>query len=332
MRTTRIMGVAAAAATALGLTSAAYQTLGEARDRRKRPASGRLVDVGGYRLHILCAGQGSPAIVIIGALGASSAAWLDVQQRLAHETAVCVYDRAGLGWSDSPPRHRTGARMAGELHALLHAAGIAPPYVLVGHSLGGLVARIFASLYPDEVAGLALIDSSHPEQPQRLPRTHMRNYPGGVLLEATLEWMRPLGLRRMARDLGLRKTAGADWSAHRRADVGELLAFDAICREAGEVKDLGDLPLAVLTSAEIDPNYPSRRQRARSRFYVGWRVLQDELPALSADSTHVVAEYGGHHLNRDNAELVSEVVVGLVSRVRRGRSGEKDPGPGVSGT
>ncbi len=175
--------------------------------------------------------------------------------------------------------------MAAELHALLHGVGTMPPYVLVGHSMGGLVARVFIQLYREEVAGLALIDSSHPGQKSRLPKLEMRNYRGGKLLEAALAWTRPLGLRRLARDLGLRESASVGWSRHRRAGYGELLAFDAICRDVAG--GFGDLRLAVVTSSELDPNQPtgSRAQRDRSLFYPPWAALQDELATLSTNST-----------------------------------------------
>src|SRR5882672_4112225 len=126
----RLGGTLAAGAAALGLASAAYQAAGESRDRRRQPPPGRLIDVGGHRLHIVCAGQGSPPVVIVPALGATAEDWREVQGRVATDTTVCVYDRAGLGYSESPRRHRTARRMAEELHALLHGAGIAPPYVL----------------------------------------------------------------------------------------------------------------------------------------------------------------------------------------------------------
>ena len=306
----------AAAAAVVGLASAAYQAVGEAGDRRKTAPRGRLVDVGGYRLHIMSAGQGTPAVVVIPAMGSPGSEWLDVQQAIAQETKICLYDRAGLGWSDSPARRRTAVAMAGELHALLHCAGTMPPYVLVGHSMGGLVARVFIQLYPDEVAGLALIDSSHPGQKSRLPKKGMRNHRGGKLLEAALAWMRPLGLQRLARDLGLRGPPSTAWSRHRRAMYGELLAFDAICREV--TGGLADLPLAVVTSSELDPNQPagSRGRRDRGRFYPPWAALQDELATLSANSTHDVSERAGHHVHRDDPGLVIRVIVALVAQVR----------------
>jgi pimeloyl-ACP methyl ester carboxylesterase len=315
------MGVLAAGTAALGLASATYQAVGEARDRRENPPPGRLVDVGGYRLHIMTVGHGRPSVVVIPAMGSPGSEWLDVQRAIAPETAVCVYDRAGLGWSDSPLRRRSGATMAGELHALLQGVGCNPPYVLAGHSLGGLVARFFIQRYPGEVAGLALIDSSHPGQNGRLPKTELRYYPGGKLLEAGLAWAWPLGLRRMARDLGLRQAADPDavtfdWSCHRRADIAELFAFDAICREV--TGGLMDLPLAVVTSSELDPSKApgSRAQRNRSRFYRTWAMLQDELAALSTNSTHAVAEHAGHYVHLDDPELVTKAIIDLVKRAR----------------
>jgi pimeloyl-ACP methyl ester carboxylesterase len=207
--------------------------------------------------------------------------------------------------------------MAEELHALLRGTDIRPPYVLVGHSLGGLVARVFIQLYPDEVAGLALIDSSHPGQQARLPRISLRDYRGGKLLSAALKWTRPLGLARLARDLGRSTPSSLVWASHRRADAGELLAFGGICREVAD-GDLGDLPLAVVTSSELDPNRPpgSRAQHARSRFYPAWMALQRELAALSTNSTHVVAERAGHRVHRDDPELVTRVVSDLIKQAR----------------
>ncbi len=163
-RATRALWIGAAA---LALASAAYQAAAEATDRRRNRPPGRLVDVGGRRLHIMCAGEGTPAVVIIPAMGGLAIEWHAVQDALASHTAVCVYDRPGLGWSDPAPGWPTVTGMAYGLHRLLDAAGITPPFVVAGHSLGGLVARVFTYMYPGEVAGLALVDSSHPEQKAR---------------------------------------------------------------------------------------------------------------------------------------------------------------------
>ena len=228
-------------AAAIGLGSAAYQVVSETRDRRRSPPPGRLVDVGGHRLHIMCAGEDSPAVVIIPAIGEYSAAWRKVQDGLAVHTAVCVYDRPGLGWSDPVAAWPSAAGMARDLHSLLETAQVAPPLVLAGHSMGGLVARMFAHMYPDEVAGLALVDSSHPEQNRRLPPGWLQDYPGGKLAEVALDFARPLGLRRLRQGQpGDAQAAFALSSRGRRADAKELLAMNAICRQTGRTaRDLG---------------------------------------------------------------------------------------------
>jgi pimeloyl-ACP methyl ester carboxylesterase len=135
---------AVAAAAVAGVASFTYQQVCEARDLRRFPPPGRLIAIGGRRLHLVEMGQGSPAAVIIPALAENVLQWLPVAQRVAAETRVCVYDRAEVGWSDPPPHwRRTPDIMAEDLHALLTAAGVAPPYVLVGHSIGGIALLVY---------------------------------------------------------------------------------------------------------------------------------------------------------------------------------------------
>src|SRR5258705_10945572 len=126
------------------------------------PPPGQLVDVGGHRLHLQCAGEGTPAVVFDAALGASSLSWSLVQPAVARVTRACSYDRAGFGWSDAGPMPRTAGRAADELRTLLDRAGVLPPYVLVGHSFGGLVALIFAQRFLKDTAGLVLRGPAHP--------------------------------------------------------------------------------------------------------------------------------------------------------------------------
>jgi pimeloyl-ACP methyl ester carboxylesterase len=127
------------------------------------PPPGRLIDVGGHRLHLNCVGAGAPAVIFDAALGASSLSWSLVQPRVAAITTACTYDRAGFGWSEAGPLPRTAGRVAEELHTLLERSGLEQPFVLVGHSFGGLVARLFALRHPDAVAGLILIEPAIPE-------------------------------------------------------------------------------------------------------------------------------------------------------------------------
>jgi pimeloyl-ACP methyl ester carboxylesterase len=124
---------------------------------------GRLVDLGGFRLHLHCTGAGSPSIVLDAALGASSLSWSLVQPELARMSRVCSYDRAGFGWSDAGPMPRTAGRIAEELRTLLDRGGVPPPFLLVGHSFGGLVVQIFAQRFRSETAGMVLVDPAHAE-------------------------------------------------------------------------------------------------------------------------------------------------------------------------
>ena len=143
----------------------------------KHPPPGRMVDLGGYRLHINCQGSsqaGSPTVVIDAASGEFSLHWAAVQHKVAEFTRVCTYDRAGMGWSDRSRKPYTAMRTVEELHTLLMQAGVEPPYVLVGHSLGGLNVRLYAHEHPDQVAGLILVDPAHEEQLLRSPEGYQQ--------------------------------------------------------------------------------------------------------------------------------------------------------------
>ncbi|MFI7536125.1 alpha/beta fold hydrolase [Streptosporangium sp. NPDC049376] len=136
----------------------AYESNASRADAREHRAPGRLVDVGGHRLHLYCAGRGAPTVVLEAGLAESSASWEVIQRRLSAHSRVCSYDRAGYAWSQEGPSPRTAERLAGELHALLAASGEAGPYVLVAHSFGGNVVRVFADRRRSLTAGLVLID------------------------------------------------------------------------------------------------------------------------------------------------------------------------------
>jgi pimeloyl-ACP methyl ester carboxylesterase len=151
----------------LALIGAIYQAIGTEIYRRIYPPPGELVDVGGHSLHINCVGEGSPTVILEAGSGATSVDWANIQPEVANTTRVCAYDRAGSGWSEPGPEPGDPQQIAGELHTLLGNAGIDGPYVLVGHSFGGLYVLMYDDLYPNEVEGMVLVDSSHPEQSTR---------------------------------------------------------------------------------------------------------------------------------------------------------------------
>jgi pimeloyl-ACP methyl ester carboxylesterase len=152
---------------ALAVIGVIYQAIGTEIYRRIYPPPGKLVDVDGHSLHINCVGEGSPTVILESGSGANSTAWANIQPEVSDTTRVCAYDRAGSGWSEPGPGPGDPQQIAGELHTLLGNAGIEGPYVLVGHSFGGLYVLMYADLYPNEVEGMVLVDSSHPEQSAR---------------------------------------------------------------------------------------------------------------------------------------------------------------------
>jgi len=135
-----------------------YQRQGTARDRRRFPPLGRLVEIDGRRVHLVQSGQGRPAVILEAGIAASCLNWTSIQAQIARFTSVYSYDRSGLGWSDPASSPRTILRAVEDLHALLSAIGIEPPFVLTGHSFGGLLVRCYAAHYPERVAGLVLVD------------------------------------------------------------------------------------------------------------------------------------------------------------------------------
>jgi pimeloyl-ACP methyl ester carboxylesterase len=213
----RVLQAAALSLGTAGLASAVYQQYGMALDRRRYPPAGDLVYAGTRQLHLLRTRGCRPPLVIVAALGTPTIDWLEVQRKLAPQMPVVLYDCGGLGWSEAGRRPRTVARMAEELHALLTAAGIEPPYVLAGHSLGGLIALVYTVGHREHVAGLALIDSSHPDMHKGVPaREWFTDGRGAWLVAAPRERLTPLGLIRLADDLGIRQGGPARRSAFTR--------------------------------------------------------------------------------------------------------------------
>jgi pimeloyl-ACP methyl ester carboxylesterase len=303
-----------AALLGLMLLGALYESFAEAADRRAYPPPGRLVDVGGYRLHINCVGTGGPTVVIEAGAGDWSATWSSwVQPGVAGTTRVCTYDRAGLGWSDPGPLPRTAGQFALELHTLLQRAGIPGPYVLVGHSLGGLTVRLFAHAYPADVAGVVLVDAMHPDQathaapttppqaPARASDLSIATLPARVGVLRLLAW--PLGFKS-----GLSPAVADAFVAYSvtprnlQTTLDESAGIGASLAQASAVASLGDLPLIVVSrGAGHDED---------------WRRMQVDLLRLSSDSEHLIAEQSGHNVQLDQPETAVEAIATMVERLR----------------
>lgn len=148
----------------LALAGMAFHLIGTMRDWRAHPPPGRLVDVGGHRLHVYMEGEGRPPVVFDSALAGSCLSWSRLQNEIAKFSRTCSYDRAGMGWSDPGPEPRSIDRIADELQRLLRKINLPPPYVFVGHSYGALTALYFADRFREDVAALVLVDPPSPTQ------------------------------------------------------------------------------------------------------------------------------------------------------------------------
>jgi pimeloyl-ACP methyl ester carboxylesterase len=242
-----------------------------------------LVDVGGYRLAIHCIGEGSPTVVLETGLGAPSEYWAPIQQEIAGLTRVCRFDRAGRGKSDpAPTTPRTCADMVADLRALLHNASIPAPYVLVGNSLGGMNARLYAYEHPEEVAGLVLVDGSHQEQFRHI---------GEALPEPGPS---PPDSHKGFYDFW----AGGGWRDP--ANNPENVDFVTSREQLRAIHSLGDLPVVVLASGAFLREAPMMHEI--------WQDLQRDLANLSSNSVYSVVESSGHFIQRDQPEVVVDAI------------------------
>jgi pimeloyl-ACP methyl ester carboxylesterase len=292
-----------------------YENISEARDRRFNPMPGKLVDIGGYKMHINCTGQGTPTVILDSGLGDSYISWHKVQPQIAQFVRVCSYDRAGLGYSDSSPRPRTSKDSTEELHTLLHNAGISAPSVLVGHSMGGFDVRLYASLFRSEVAGMVLVDSSHPEQQRRFPPALNDMDATWLREQEFLEFTMPFGIPRLLGFCGNdAEVRAAECNFHStREAVAELKAISESAAQTAATGPLDDLPLAVL-SHDPDKPQPDLPDDLVKPVNDAWQQMQEELSHLSTRGTRLVAKNSGHYIQLDRPDLVIEAVRGVVEQ------------------
>ena len=277
-----------------------YERRAERRDREIYPPLGKLVDIGGYRLHLNCAGKGPTVVLEYGQQG-SYTDWYRVQPQIAEFARVCIYDRGGYGWSDPSPKARVPSVIADELYSLLHAAGEAPPYILVGHSFGGLTALMFAHKFPTEVAGVVLVDASLPEMMWQFrwqDRVHLR------LMSAVTPFGLPRwrgwcggGVPEQIRDL---KQAITCRSSLYGSYYREWSAFPESAREIRAITNIGSIPLVVIAR---DPNMQGNLPHEAR-----WNQLQRERQRFSSNSEFVVATGSGHDVPLGRPNVITAAV------------------------
>ncbi len=298
------------------------------------PPPGQMVDIGGYRLHLHCQGSGAPTVIVETGLGGPGLSWAHIQEALAPTSRVCVYDRAGLGWSEPGPTPRTAVTMAAELHTLLSNAAVPAPYLLVGYSSGGVTARLFAYEHPELVAGLVLVDSAHGEQMVRL-KTDARLAALIPRLFGLLPLLARSGLPALAPSLlplpgkgQLPADTYATYQALMAADMDftatlhdEMQAVPenlALMRTVDRPGALADLPLLVVAHSQAAgtgsaSQLPGQNQAAAQIFH----EMQNELAALSGNGRVQFAYNSAHDVPYRRPDVIIEAVQEVIMAVMR---------------
>lgn len=294
-----------------------YETIQEQVDRSSIAMPGRLIDVGGRNLYINCTGSGGPTVVLVSGLAETSTYWGGwIAPAVARNTTVCAYDRAGQGRSDPPASPQDGAAVAADLHMLLDRAQIPGPYVLVGHSTGGAYARIFAARYPDQVAGMVMLDS----QPNEALSGGLPDFPPFYNIirpaSALFPSLSRVGVFRLINQLGhdnlppetrYQESAVTSTASLNRIQRDEFAELPNTLNEAAELTTLGDRPLVVVTAV-----------KGALR---GWLPLQDRIAGLSTNSVHRTlrdTDHPGIIHDQFGGQQSSQAILDVVAAVRNG--------------
>jgi pimeloyl-ACP methyl ester carboxylesterase len=323
----------------LPLSGFLYQAVGSARDRRKFPPPGRLVNIGGRRWHLVEAGQGSPTVILESGISASSLNWTALEAEIARFTRACAYDRAWLGWSDPAAAPRIASQLVEELHSLLASASVAAPYVLVGHSFGGLLVQSYAVAHPDQVAGLVLIDPLSAAEWAGVTGQRLRILRWGIRLSRRGALVARLGVVRLSLALlsgGARKipkliarvSSGRAESTLSRL-VGEVQkmppqvwpmvqahwcqpkaflgmaeyfkSLPASAEQAAAISNLPDIPASILSAANSTPAQLAER---------------DAIARRSTHGKHTIVPDSGHWIHLDQPQVVIDTIREMVDLVR----------------
>jgi pimeloyl-ACP methyl ester carboxylesterase len=293
-----------------------YETVREAADRHAYPMPGQLIDVGGYRLHLSCTGSGTPTVVIQPGGGEMSSNLGWIAPAVARNTRVCVYDRAGRGWSEPADTVQDGTRIATDLHTLLQRGDVPGPYVLAGHSFGGLYVLAFAARYPGDVAGMVLVDSTAPASAAKPRATSPAEGSYDVMgrVSALASTSARIGLARLygqvdfgslpprSRDEVRASTATARTV---RSTIDEYVQANTAMEQAASLTDFADKPLIVLTAGKGND--------------AAWSAVQNHLADLSTGSVHRVVDGATHEdlvADEDAATATSQAILDVVSSVR----------------
>lgn len=296
---------------------ALYQFVATRSDERKYPPAGEIVNVNGHGLHLNCTGEGTPTVILEAGLGGGSLDWSLVQPEVAKFGRVCSYDRAGIVWSTADDGPRGASKIAQGLHTLLETAHVPPPYVLVGHSIGGVYVQMFAARYPSEVAGVVLVDSSHQDQLETV---------GGIpfFVPYVYKAAAPVGIARIVNQIAvLSSDRSTEADAERAALYSRTLTVFAIADEMAGIPEslselraspmqLGAKPLMVLSRGLSDGASPETQ--------AAWNELQNKLVKCSSNGKQVIANKSGHYIQLSEPELVVDAIRQVENEAARAKN------------
>ncbi|WP_458121520.1 alpha/beta fold hydrolase [Paenibacillus sp. Z6-24] len=316
-----------------------YEHIASRQSQASYPPPGKMIDINGYRLHVHTYGSGSPTILLEAGSGESSLSWRQIPEQLAASTGATVvtYDRAGYAWSDSSPLPRTGQNIVKELHTALQKADIRGPYLLAGHSLGGMYTRLFAQTYPDEVAGMVLIDARPENDARRTEAIYEEEHAGSSTPSPYISiFLTEVGAFRLFPNFMLTGRVEPE----DRKDFVNVVAspkyFKAVSEEgqlarttedAIRDQNLGDLPVRVIARGqEQDLTRFGISKEANDKIEQSWQIGQREMLSISHNSKLIIAKKSEHMIIHDQPKLVIRVIEELLAEIR-----EKSPAGGSKG-
>jgi pimeloyl-ACP methyl ester carboxylesterase len=316
---------------AIPATGALYQYVSTQYENYQYPPVGKMIDVGGYKLHINDMGTSGPTVILDAGIGCNSLDWALVQPEIAKFTRVCSIDRAGSAWSESSSRPRTSEVIVEEMHSLLKNGNIPSPYILVGHSFGGLNCQLYANKYPDEVAGIVLVDSAHEDQVQRLPQDS-NNAQEALLKQKTLLLiLSRLGVVRLLHKLPQAKKQVEVFPENIRtlyfSQKLQTKHLKTVLEETDNLREslnqlkqaenkLKNKPLIVISAGKAPtPQEVGLSKEVTEKFTAAWDELQKDLASKSTKSRHIIAQNSNHMIPQHQPKVIIDAVRDMMHEI-----------------
>ncbi|HEY4832629.1 MAG TPA: alpha/beta hydrolase [Waddliaceae bacterium] len=295
-----------------------YQSLSTLIDNYRYPPSGRLVDIGGYKLHLDVRGEGQGKITVVcdAGLGGTSLGWSLVQAEVSKFARICSYDRAGYAWSDPSSSKRTSINIANELHLLLEKAKVSGPYILVGHSFGGANMMVFADLYPEETIGVILVDSVHEDMLKKLPNPSQKFFDKIISHSIVQGLLAASGYKRLkgqTTEIGRmffplsEPIRNAYYAQMNKTGYTQIVSKEMDCLEESLLQlarcHIQDKPLIIITAGIASSSEEGKI----------WKELQKNLLFKSNKSKQIVAENSDHMINHHQPQIIVDAIKELVN-------------------